>query len=68
MTNQNHPFTQEEKQIMDLIVDAHNKFLQLKQTHPNEINEWINGIHYLQNVLGWRILRRDYPAEFITVN
>lgn len=61
------PFTREEKEIMDLIVEAHNKFTELKSTHPSDIIEWIDGMHKLQNVLGGRVLRRDYPNVFKTV-
>ena len=60
------PFTKEEKELMDLIVKAHNKFMSLPITHTSERQEWVKAIHDLQNVIGFRILRRDYPKEFPT--
>lgn len=59
-----NPYTKDEKKIMDLLVEAHDRFNKMKRTHPDEMREWVVGIHSLQNVLGWRILRRDYPDEF----
>jgi len=56
--------TPEEDLIWQLIVDANQKFSQLNKEHPDEMNTWIMGIHNLQSVLGWRILRRDHPADF----
>ncbi len=61
------PFTKQEKEIMDLLVEAHNKFVKMKKTHPNEITDWINSIHRLQDLLGARVLRRDYPNEFYSI-
>ncbi len=58
------PFTAQEQEIMDLIVKSHNLFVKLERQHPNEITEWVKCIHDLQNILGWRILRRDYPNDF----
>jgi hypothetical protein len=60
------PFTPEEKEIMNLITQAHNRFVQLESTHPSEIKDWVNGLHSLQGVLGNRVLRRDYPEIFIS--
>ncbi len=58
------PYTPQEREIMNLIVKAHNLFIKEPTTHPDEMRQWVDGIHALQNVLGWRILRRDYPNEF----
>jgi len=52
---------------MDLIVKAHNLFIELEQTHPNDIPEWVDGIHKAQGILSMRILRRDYPESFSTI-
>jgi len=58
------PLTLEERKIMNLLVDAHNLFIKIEATHPNDINEWVEGIHKCQHVLQKRILRRDYPDTF----
>ena len=62
-----NPFTEEEKEIMDLLVQAHNKFVKLNPTHPSDVSDWVNSIHGLQNVLGGRVLRRDYPETFHSI-
>lgn len=56
--------TEEEREIMDLLVQAHNKFRLLKMTHPNDILEWCDGLHDMQGVIANRIVRRDYPNDF----
>lgn len=60
------PFTIEEEEIMRFLTMAHNNFIKLERTHPQEIDEWITSVHRLQDLLGMRILRRDYPETFPT--
>lgn len=56
--------TEEERVIWDLLIEAHNKFVELDITHPNERTEWVDAIHKAQYVIGFRILRRDYKEDF----
>lgn len=58
------PFTQQEENVMQLIITAHKEFLKLEEGHPNEMQEWVKGIHELQNVLISRMARRMYPNYF----
>ena len=58
------PFTEDEKVIMDLIVKAHNIFIQLEPSHPDDLREWVDGVHKCQNVLMNRVVCRDYPHIF----
>jgi hypothetical protein len=58
------PFTEKEQKIIDLLVEAHNNFIELDRTHPMEITEWVGSFHKLQDLLGARVLRRDYPETF----
>ncbi len=60
----NNPFTPEEKEIMDLLVKAHNLFSKLEPTNPNQIPDWVDGIHKCQYVVMSRIVIRDYPETF----
>lgn len=60
----NSPFTKEEKEIMDLLVQAHSKFVAIEPTHPMEMQEWVYSFHKLQDLLGSRILRRNWPQTF----
>ena len=61
------PFTDKEQKVMDLLVEAHNNFIELERTHPMEIMEWVSGLHKLQDLLGARVLRRDYPEIFTKI-
>lgn len=58
------PFTEQEEEIMNLLVEAHNKFVEMEQMHPDDMKEWVNGIHKCQNVLKDRVVTRDYPDIF----
>jgi acyl-CoA reductase-like NAD-dependent aldehyde dehydrogenase len=60
----NGPFTEKEQKVMDALVSAHNAFSDLEKQHPDEVAEFTKAIHDAQNILGWRILRRDYPETF----
>ncbi len=64
MDSRRKPFTDEEQKVMDLLVEAHNKFIELDSTHPMEVAEWVSNFHRLQDLLGARVLRRDYPNAF----
>ena len=61
------PFTDKEQKIVNLLVEAHNNFIELNRTHPTEMTEWINNFHKLQDLLGARVLRRDYPETFYSI-
>jgi len=62
------PFKKKEEKVMNLLIKAHNEFLKLKRTHLSELQEWIAGIHQVQNTLIQRILRRDYPQYLTSKN
>ena len=61
------PFTDKEQKIVDLLVEAHNNFIELNRTHPTEMTEWVSSLHKLQDLLGARVLRRDYPKTFTSI-
>lgn len=58
------PFTEQEKEVMDLLIKAHNKFVALDRTHPSEMQNWVIAFHTLQGIMMNRIVRRDYPKHF----
>jgi|AntRauMFilla1563_2_1112583.scaffolds.fasta_scaffold00362_5 hypothetical protein len=62
-----NPFTDKERKIMDLLVEAHNEFTLLDKTHTSEISEWLINFHNLQRILSSRVLRRDYPETFTSI-
>ena len=59
-----NPFTVKEQEIVDLLTEAHNKYIELKEMHPDDITAWKSGIHKCQNVLRGRVVIRDYPDVF----
>ena len=59
--------TKEEKEVLDLLSEAHNKFADITQTHPADMQDWEHGIHQLQRIIMGRITRRDYSEEFKTI-
>lgn len=58
--------TTDEKKCMDSLVNAYNKFAELDRQHPDELKEFTDGIHNLQNLLSVRIVRRVYPKGWPT--
>jgi len=58
------PFTEAEQEVMDLLVEAHNKFVALTPTHPSDTPEWVSGIHKCQSVLMRRALQNEFPYYF----
>ena len=56
----------QEKEIMELLVQAWNKFYVLKQTHPDHKRDFADGIHKCQDQIIHRVVQRDYPIEFPT--
>jgi hypothetical protein len=58
------PLTPNEEEIMNHLVDAWNKFIDLQEMHPDEINDFKDAIHKAQRILSMRTLRRDYPDYY----
>ena len=57
---------EQEEKIMNALVLIHRDFLELEQTHPCDLPDWVDAIHTLQRVIVGRIVRRDYPEIFAT--
>jgi hypothetical protein len=55
---------QQERKVLDLTAECWNEFVKLKSTHPDELNDFADGIHKLQYILGMRMVRRDHPDIF----
>lgn len=58
---------EKDNNIMDTIVYLWNEFLELEQTHPDDLKDFREGIHILQNVMGMRELRRLMPHKYRTI-
>jgi hypothetical protein len=61
-----NPYIETEQEIMNNLISAYNLFIKLEPTHPCDREDFADGIHELQKILGMRILRRDYPDMFPT--
>lgn len=53
--------TDEEGEVMDNLLAAFNKFCALDRQHPDELRDFVDGIHKCQDLLAVRIVRRVYP-------
>jgi len=62
----NDGLTIQEGFVMDHLVEAWNHFVSLEKQHPNEVDDFADGIHKCQHMLMTRILRRDYPEGYPT--
>ena len=53
-----------ELEILDHLVDAWNKFLDLDIQHPNERDYFADGINICQHVIAMRYARKNNPEIF----
>lgn len=53
-----------EEQILKKLADCWNEFAELKQQHPSERDDFLNGIHKCQYVLSMRFARYSRPDLF----
>lgn len=50
--------TETERDILDLLAEAHNKFAALTDKHPTAMQEWTFYIHGLESLIEHRICKR----------
>ena len=55
--------TDNEREIIDLLVETWNKFLELPVEHPDQVTEFRYGIHNLQNQVGSRAVWRTISGK-----
>jgi hypothetical protein len=58
------PIPAEENEIVELLGKAYKLFVHLEPQHPDETNDFMDGLHRLQYVMGMRILRRELPEMY----
>jgi len=56
--------TNEEKSVLNKIGEAHKAFMDLEQQHPDDIRDFVNGVHIMQGLLMQRVARRADPESF----
>jgi hypothetical protein len=55
------PFSKEEEEIMNLIIEARSKFYQLQQNYPSDITDLEFHLNGVQRIMAQRVFRRNYP-------
>lgn len=68
MNNEKDCYTKDEREAFDALMKAHDLFFNLPRQHPSFGEIWTAAIHQQQMLFGLRVLRRDYPNEFVTIN
>lgn len=53
--------TDKEGEVMDNLIKAFNDFCALDRQHPDDLRDFVDGIHKCQDILAVRIVRRHYP-------
>lgn len=56
--------TPHEREALDALVAAWNKFVELPVEHPDDQTEFRHGIHQLQHMIMMRSVRRQYCDGF----
>ena len=56
--------TRQEKKVLKAIGLAQKEFVSLKQQHPSDINDFIQGVHIMQGLIMQRVARRADPKIF----
>lgn len=59
--------TDDEKDVLNKLAEAHNAFCKLQKIHPSDTREWTHNIHALQNIVMSRIAVRENPDFFYQV-
>ena len=59
-------FSPGEQAVMDDLMSAYEKFITLPREHPDELRDFVDGIHKCQDQLGMRVLRRLLPDGWPT--
>jgi hypothetical protein len=57
--------TKKEKEVLVKIGYAHKAFIELEQQHPDDIRDYVNGVHIMQGLIMQRVARRaskEFPV------
>ena len=58
--------TLQEQEVMDKLIECHRAFIGLERQHPDEMRDFIDGMHRIQDLLAVRVVRRLYPDGWTT--
>lgn len=54
----------EERELLKMTAELWNKFVSLEKFHPDENNDFADGIHNLQKMISYRITAKEHPDIF----
>lgn len=58
--------TTDEEAVMTKLLECYGLFLKLDREHPDEIRDFVDGVHRIQGILAMRAVRRSYPEGWPT--
>lgn len=58
--------TKKEQQVMDKLMECYDLFIEIDKEHPDEMRNFVDGVHRIQEVLAMRTVRRSYPEGWPT--
>ncbi len=58
--------TDAEKTVLKKIGEAMKAFMELKQHHPDDKSDFVNGVHIMQGMIMQRVCRRLDPEHWVT--
>lgn len=68
-TNEVNPktgLTPLEQDCMDGLIASYNAFLKMERQHPDEMRDFVDAVHRIQDILAVRVIRRLYPEGWPT--
>lgn len=59
-------FLPQEKKCHDDLMSAYEAFLEMDRQHPDELRDFVDPLHRLQDLLAVRVIRRVFPEGWPT--
>jgi hypothetical protein len=60
--------TDQEREVLKTLAEAHKQFVALPEQHPADMGEWVQNIHALQRIVMARAAERNHPDFFYQPN
>lgn len=55
-----------EQECMDGLMASYSAWLQLERQHPDELRDFVDAVHKIQDLLALRVVRRCFPEGWTT--
>ncbi len=66
MINNITGFAEDEQECHDYLQKCYGCFLKMDRQHPDEMRDFVDSIHRIQDLLAIRIVRRQFPKGWPT--